>query len=44
MSIWDFFKNEKESEVKKYSQLHYKIQQEQPELSESDLVITACIG
>ena len=44
MSFLKFFSNEKDSEVKKNSNLHYELEKEYPHLSESEIVITACIA
>ncbi len=44
MSLFAFFKNEKQSEIKKYSKLHDQLQREYPFLSEEELVITACVA
>lgn len=44
MSLFDFFKNEKEEDIKKYSVLHYALEKEYPNLTEEELVITACVS
>ncbi len=44
MSLFDFFKGEDKEQVKKYSQLHYILEKEYPQLSESELVITTCVA
>ncbi len=44
MSILNFFKNSTETDIKKYSELHYELEKEYPDLPESELVITACIA
>lgn len=44
MSIFSFFKNENESDVKKYSALHEKLQKEYPSMEEKELVITSCVA
>lgn len=44
MSLFSFFKNSSEVDVKKYSSLHDKLEKEYPFLSEEELVITGCVA
>jgi len=44
MSLFNFFKHSSDSDVKKYSLLHEKLEKEYPFLGEKELVLTGCIA
>ena len=44
MGLLDFFKNEDQAEVKKYSGLYDQLSQEYQQISEKDLVVLSCIA
>lgn len=44
MSFLNFFKNNPESEIKKYSNLYHKLEKEFPELDENELILSSCIS